>query len=572
MIHLAYNPNDMRRIFCWGDNIRANTFAEKKAKRPSLEDFLNQIPAYQFMPSFTGIPKPEVFLDKFRKGDNVVYYSYAGLWKQIVDWCNEHEITYQWEKDESYFKYRDFSLSLQEFIDYVSQWGLKFDPYDYQVKAAWLILKYRRSMSQLCTRAGKTLIAYIVFRYMLENGAHNVLMIVPNTNLVKQAVKDLSEYKEFFQSETVWAEGELCESSNLTIGTFQSLVLKLDRKSKNYNPNFFKKFDVICCDECHTAKCKSIKKLLECEHMKNIKLQFGFSGTVPIAKTIESFQCQALLGPMIQDIRSHELVDAGFLAKVKVTQFELEYELNTPLLQEYIRCGEYLCSNTIKDENGKELLLPKEQQDYTIKYQKKLPFAIKQAKELLSDKEYMDYLVDMCKANGSNLLMLEQMIVHHSKRRIAVMDKLLENIHKNVVVFAHHTDYLRALKEHFEQKFPDKKVFLIVGKISTKKRSEIIDYMESHDNCILCASYACCGTGLTFKNLDYGIFAQSFKSRTINLQSVGRGMLKNDKKDTFYLYDIVDNLPTGKLAEQGRIKRKLYINEKYDVDVKPAVY
>ena len=32
MIHLAYNPNDMRRIFCWGDNIRANTFAEKKAK------------------------------------------------------------------------------------------------------------------------------------------------------------------------------------------------------------------------------------------------------------------------------------------------------------------------------------------------------------------------------------------------------------------------------------------------------------------------------------------------------------------------------------------------------------
>ena len=77
---------------------------------------------------------------------------------------------------------------------------------------------------------------------------------------------------------------------------------------------------------------------------------------------------------------------------------------------------------------------------------------------------------------------------------------------------------------------------------------------------------------MTFKNLDYGIFAQSFKSRTINLQSVGRGMLKNDKKDTFYLYDIVDNLPTGKLAEQGRIKRKLYIIEKYDVDVKPAVY
>ena len=117
-------------------------------------------------------------------------------------------------------------------------------------------------------------------------------------------------------------------------------------------------------------------------------------------------------------------------------------------------------------------------------------------------------MVDMCKANGSNLLMLEQMIVHHSKRRIAVMDKLLENITKNVVVFAHHTDYLRALKEHFEQKFPDKKVFIIVGKISTKKRSEIIDYMEAHDNCILCAS-------LTY---DYFLKKQKSVSRFFDFQ------------------------------------------------------
>jgi len=572
MIHLAYNPNDMRRIFCWGDNIRANTFAEKKAKRPSLEDFLNKIPEYQFLPSFTGIPKPEVFLDKFRKGDQIVYYSYAGLWKQIVDWCNEHEITYQWEKDESYFKYRDFSLSLTEFIDYVSQWGLKFDPYDYQVKAAWLILKYRRSMSQLATRAGKTLIAYIVFRYMLEHGAHNVLMIVPNTNLVKQAVSDLSEYKEFFHSETVWAKGELCQSSNLTVGTFQSLVLKLDRKSKNYDPSFFKKFDVICCDECHTAKCKSIKTLIEHDNLKNIKLQFGFSGTVPPENTIESFQCQSLLGPKIQDIRSAELVAAGFLAKVHVTQLQLEYNMNDALLDQYIESGEYLCSNVVKDENGREVMLPVEDRDFTRTQLKKLPWAFEQIKQSHSKQEYMDYLVDCCKASGSNLLMLEQMIIHHSKKRVAVMDKLIGSMTKNGIVFAHHTEYLNYLYNHFKEKFPDKQVFIITGKISTKKRTEIIKAMEENDNCILCASYACCGTGLTFKNIDYGIFAQSFKSKTINLQSVGRGMLKNDKKDTYYLYDIVDILPTGRLAQQGRVKYKMYQQEKYEVDVKPAEY
>jgi hypothetical protein len=79
--------------------------------------------------------------------------------------------------------------------------------------------------------------------------------------------------------------------------------------------------------------------------MKDVKLRFGFSGTVPDGNSIESFTCQSLLGPVIQDIRSSELVNEGFLAKVNVSQLKLEYNLNEPLLDEYIRCGEYLVGN-----------------------------------------------------------------------------------------------------------------------------------------------------------------------------------------------------------------------------------
>ncbi len=578
MIHIAYNTNDLRYIFLYGDNISANTTLQKKEKRPSLEDFLNKIPDYMFMPSYSGIPKPEVFLNKFRKGDKVIYYCYAGLWKQIVDWCKKMNIDYKFETDENYLKYREMPITIEQFIDYVKSWGMSIEPRDYQYKAAWLILKYRVSMSQLATRAGKTLIAYMVFRYMLENGARNILMIVPNTTLVKQGVKDMSEYKEFFKTETVWSKGELCESSNLTIGTFQSLVKKLDRNSKNYNPKFFEKFDVICCDECHTVKCASIKTLLNQECMKYVKLRFGFSGTIPSGNSIESFTCQSLLGPVVQDIRSSELVDEGFLAKVNVTQLKIEYHLSDALLDEYIRCGEYLVGNTVKDKDGKEIQLPKDQQDMTIKYQKKLPFATEQVKQSLignkptraGKEEYMNYLVDCCKASGSNLLMLEQMLVHRSKRRIVVLDKLIANLNKNTIIFAHHTDYLKKLYKHFEEKFPDKKVFIITGSVNIKKREEILKTLNENDNCILCASYACCGTGLTFKNLYYGIFAQSFKSETINLQSIGRGMLKSDDKDTFYLYDLVDCLPTGRLEAQGRVKNRMYKDEKYTVDIKYA--
>lgn len=565
MIHIAYNKNDLRYLFLWGDNISANTPKQKKEGRASLEDYLNKIPSYMFLPSYSGIPKPEVFLNKFKKGDKVIYFCFTGLWKQITDWCEEHDVSYQFETDPNVFKYTHMPMTLEDFTEYINGWKLSLQPRDYQIKAAWLILKYQCSMSQLATRAGKTLIAYMVFRYMLEHGAHNILMIVPNTTLVKQGVADMSSYQEFFKSETVWSKGELCESSNLTIGTFQSLVKKLDRKSKRYDPKFFSKFDVVCCDECHTAKCKSIKDLLSLDFMKFVKLRFGFSGTVPVENTIESFTCQALLGPKIQDIRSSELVNEGFLANVKVNQIYLKYPDNKSLTDEYIRCGEYLCGNILKDKEGKELQLPKEQQDFTMKYAKKLPFAIEQVKNLYEPEEYRDYLVDCCKASGSNLLMLEQMIIHHSKRRVLLMDKIIEKLDKNVIVFAHHTDYLQYLKTHFEEQFKDKKVFIITGQTSVKRRSEIMKTLEENNNCILCASYACCGTGLTFKNLDYGIFAQSFKSKTINLQSIGRGMLKNDKKSTFYLYDIVDCLPTKRLESQGKAKHKMYLQEKYEV-------
>ena len=570
MIHIAYNTNDLRYIFLWGDNISANTDKEKREGRHSLENFLNKIPSYMFLPSYSGIPKPEVFLNKFKKNDKVIYFCYSGLWKQIVDWCNLYNIQYTFERDENILKYTDINISLNEFTNTVNSWHLNIQPREYQIKSAWLILRYRYSMSQLATRAGKTLIAYMVFRYMLENGAHNILMIVPNTTLVKQGVSDMSEYQEFFKSETVWSRGELCESSNLTIGTFQSLIKKLDRKSKHYNPKFFDKFDIVCCDECHTAQCKSIKTLLEQPYMKNVKLRFGFSGTVPEVNTIESFACQSLLGPKIQDIRSAELVEEGYLAKVDVEQVYIQYADNEQLTNEYITYGEYLCSNIVRDEQGKEKKLPKGLQDFTRKYVKKLPFSLQQSKESLSKQQYKDYIIDLCKANGSNLLMLEQMIVHHSKKRLQVMYDILKDINKNAIVFAHHTDYLKYLYEYFISVFPGRSVYIITGSTNVKKRQEILDKLLKDKNAILCASYACCGTGLTFKNLDYGIFAQSFKSKTINLQSIGRGMLRNNEKDTFYLYDLVDCLPTRRLEAQGRVKNKMYRDEKYTVKSKNA--
>lgn len=556
MIYIKHNPNDLRYIFIWGDEIS------------QLEKHMNRIPQYMFLPSFSGVPKPEVFLNKFKtKDDRTIYWCFSGLWKEIRDYCVAHSIICA-EVPREIIR-RDM-IPYDQFKIVVARWNLNILPREYQLKAAWTILNYKQSLSQLATRSGKTLIAYIVFRYMLETGAHNILMIVPNTTLVKQGVTDMQEYKEFFSSETVWSEGKLVESSNLTIGTFQSLIKKIEKgkygkKNAKYDPDFFNKFDVVLVDECHTAKCESIKNILSQEFMKNIKIRFGFSGSLPV-DPIDKYACQALLGPCVQDIRSRELMDKGFITPIDITQVRINHPITPLLTKDYIKYGEYLCSND-KKIGGKTVMLPSDQRDFTIKNVKVRPRVMDEMRALYDDNEYMQWLVDMCKAKGSNLLLLEQMLVHHDQRRLEVMDEILGDVDKNCVVFAHHQEYLKFLEKHFKERFPDRPVYLIQGSTSTKKRDEIIKNLLNDKGAILCASYGCVGTGLTLKNLDYGIFAQSFKSHIIVLQALGRGLCLAPGKDRFYLYDIIDCFPTNKLASQGISKAKLYNSEGFPLHI-----
>lgn len=563
-INIQYNVNDKRFIFLKGDHKSLS----------ALEKNMNKIPDYMYLPAFKGVPKPEIFLNKFRHKDTneTIYWTYSGLWKYVTDFCDKNNISHDDINND--MKYSQFhGVSFKEFTSYVNNWGLNLDPYDYQLRAAWMILNYRESLSQLATRAGKTLIAYIVFRYAIEHGAHNILMIVPSRSLVRQGVEDMKKFKEFFTTETIWSDGELCESSNLTIGTFQSIVKRFDKKSKRYDPKFFDKYDIVCCDEAHTAKCVSIKTILRQNFMKDVKLKFGFSGSLPKDETIEWFACTSLLGPMIQDIRSRELMDRGFISDIDIEQHYIHYENDIDLLDCYIRCGEYLCSEYVLNDKNAHILRDKSEREFTMQHVKRLPQSIikiknKMIAESFDDitwrQQYVDYLCEMCKQVGSNSLLLEQMLVHRSAARLRLIERLIGSFDKNSIVFAHHTEYLKHMYNHFKAKFPDRKCYIIYGDTSTKKRETIISELEHDTNAILFASYSCIGTGLTLRNLDYGIFAQSFRSEIINKQSLGRGLMLAEDKDKYRLFDIIDVFPTKRLYRQGLDKKRLFKDEKFN--------
>lgn len=398
---------------------------------------------------------------------------------------------------------------------------------------------------------------------MEKLGVKKILMIVPSIHLVKQGVQDLSEYQEFFKSEQIWAQGEHVETSNLTIGTFQSLVLKADPKSKKYNPDFFKDYDFVCVDEAHKLPCDSIKRILALDFMKNVKLQFGFTGTLPKPNTIENFCCQAMMGPKIQVITSRELIDSGYLAEPIIKQFRLKYDEG--YIDTLIECAEYLCSNDTK-QDGKVKLLPVADRKFTMTHVKSLPTPIKMIKQRYGKQQYADYLQDMCKA-ASQTLVLEQMMTQRSTGRIGFMDKIIRNLDKNIIVFAHNTEYINFLAKHFTEAFPDRIVKKITGSTTLKKRQQAIDVMLDANNVILVGSFGAVGTGLTFKNVDYVIFAQSFKSEIVVNQSLGRAMLRTPDKKEFYLYDLIDVFPGKKIYNQGLAKVRSYKEHQYKYEV-----
>lgn len=556
MIQILYNPSNPRYIFL----VPGET---DKPYIRLLEKHMNRIPQYQLLPTYPGIPRPEVFLEQFRKGDKVIYYCAAGLWKEVLETLRKIPgATFDASRLDNLFKLTGFQLSLEETAQRIQSWGLNIEPRDYQIEAAWRILHYKLSLSELATRSGKTLILYMVARLAQEElGVKHWLMIVPSVHLVKQGAQDLKDYQDFFGTEQIWAGGEEVEMANLTIGTFQSLIRKADPKYPDkYDPHFFDKFDGVVVDEAHRAPCRSIRKILALEAFNKPVLRFGFTGTLPKPNTIEHLSCQALLGPKIQEIRARELIDEGFLADPIITQYRIHYEPES-LRDTWVKCAEYLLSSSPKEPGMLERPL------MTYRHVKKLPGMIVSARNNLDPWEYVRFLERSCAAS-SKTLNLEQMAAQFSYTKIELLIKLLrEKATKNTILFVHNTEYLRYLASVLEKEFPDRPIYKISGSVPVKKRQKILSALQESSNNILVASFGCLSTGITLTNIDYGVFVQSFKADTITKQSIGRGLLRTSEKTCFYVYDLIDVFSTGKIRSQGAAKIKTYKEEGYQHQV-----
>ena len=574
MIHFKFSENDQRYVF-----LKCDT-KQDEVNIGNLIKHINLVDPICYLPTYRGIPYTQDFIWKYLKKDgSKLWYAAIGMTQPIVEFFKANNIEYD-GIETHYFK-RRMQHSLKEFIEIVDSWNLKYKPRPYQYEVAYKVLTYYQSLSIAATRAGKTLISYIVFRYAIEYlGVKKILMIVPSIDLVKQGYNDFSDYAEFFNTECVWGGGKLVESSNLTIGTFQSLIKFLDKKSKKYNPHFYDDYDCVFVDEVHRATAAQTKTIISQPFMKTAKLVFGMTGTLPKEHTIPRYVLHSLLGSKIQEITPKELMDAGYIANVDIRQVRLHYNNVDEQKKLWTRCAEYALSDFMYQKNEKtgrneKIKLPDGK--FLLQNMKKLPSGIQIAKERIyermgdfaAEESYIEMLKGTIKeSTKSNLLQIEKMIVHFMKPRIKyLLEEIIPKCDHNTILFCHHTEYLRYVEQKLKERFPERHIASISGSVGSKKRDEIKQMLKEHNDCILVASYACVGTGLTLSNLCYGILFESFKSEVINMQSIGRGLGLSDMRDTFILYDIIDvfdkNTLSNKLFLQGLAKIKIYQENQY---------
>jgi len=414
-----------------------------------------------------------------------------GLWKEVKNICKKY--MFSLEVDGVEYLY-DHNFNEKNFKNWALEYfkESKLTPRHYQIEGGNRILKYKNCTEEISTSGGKTLIAFMLFKYLFDvKHIKKMLYIVPNISLVTQTEEKFYEYEDKCNKRPNWksecvfgGKKENSEyESNIVFGTYQTLVKR--------DPEYFHNFDVVCVDETHHAKTNSIRKILV--NCYNAEYKFGLTGTLPPENSCDSFIIQSYLGPKVYTINSADLIAAGTATPINVIGLELNY------LKLSIKQNLYKLRND-KSENK----------------------------------------------DGVKILNLEKDIVRESKERFNYIVKKIASTTKNsLVLFSDiKNDYGRNIYNWIKEN-TEKNVYYIDG--STK--SEIRDYyktqIESKENTIIIASIGTFSEGIDILNIHNIFIVESYKSDFIVRQVLGRGMRLMPGKEKVTVIDICDNFEYG---------------------------
>ena len=297
------------------NEVYAHILCESGEAMELSEYFTFYVPGYKFMPAY----KNKIWDGKIRLFHSHNRTLYYGLIPHLKQFCDERGYNFSLDKSID----ADEEFSVEEANQFIKTLNLPLEPRDYQIKAFVHAIRKRRGMLLSPTASGKSLIIYLIMRYL----AGKTLIIVPTTSLVSQLYKDFISYG--YDSETnvhqIMAGADKDTDKPVVISTWQSIY-----KQKKA---WFSQFDVVVGDEAHQFKAKSLTSIMT--NLEDCAFRYGLTGTLDGTQT-HKLVLEGLFGAVKKVTSTKTLMDAGNLAEFKIKALILEHtKENRKLVNKY---------------------------------------------------------------------------------------------------------------------------------------------------------------------------------------------------------------------------------------------
>ena len=485
----------------------------------------------------------------FTKIDRMTIKVPKGLKSLVLSYCLKKEIDVDYEEDVY------DNITKEDFDKFIDSLGLPFKPYDYQKKCAYDSITKGRLINVSATSSGKSLMIYLICRYMLET-KRDVFIIVPNIMLVNQIYQDFVDYgfkdaDKFVQR--IGGEHKLKTIEKpICISTWQSQY----RNAEGYD-----NIKCLIIDECQSVKGnESLLGNLIVPACFNAKFRFGFTGPLP-KDLAERMSIQSCLGRKNPVINAQGLINAGLATPLDIKCIYLTYnEEDTKTIQNF---KDYHKEEKFIHEHHKRNLLVSKlinkisKKGNTLALYAKIIHGDLLLENLVRERSNIDnfYLIKKVtpsaikEVNKDDIVFVRTKISEKDKKTIMSRELPLENFKE-----------IESLN-----------IFCVDGSVPEKDREYIRQILESHENAVIFGTSQCMSTGVNIKKLHNLVFCQGGKSSITLAQSLGRLMRQHISKEKSFVYDIIDSAKSKRGKENYLLKHfnerlAVYIEEGYPLE------
>ena len=322
------------------DSVNIKVECERGIAKEVSSFFTFTVPNYKFTPAY----RNKMWDGKIRLFNTVTHTLYAGLLDYVFKFSEERGYKVEYTPLSSLLEPSEQSIEnfIQNFKTYSG--GKEIKPHEHQKEALKHALKSKRSLLISPTGSGKSLIIYMMIRYLLQNIPDNkkVLVVVPTTGLVSQMYNDFRDYsnKDGFvknHCHQVYSGEEKNTNKRVVITTWQS-VYKLKE-------DYFKDFYCVFGDECHLFKAKSLTTLMS--KLKDCPFRTGTTGTLD-GTHVHKLVIEGLFGKVYNVTTTKNLIDKNLLSNLKIKCLLLQYsdeEIDSIKRADYNQEIEWLITN-----------------------------------------------------------------------------------------------------------------------------------------------------------------------------------------------------------------------------------